>query len=111
MDNLTKWSYRVGLFSALCMTIGALCLALLDVIAPTESAGNRVVPEAVVGAFAAAFILLGFIVFFGALRKLREVWGPLTARTKLILIGALIATNFFGGYIFFMIYPRIRLRS
>jgi hypothetical protein len=111
MNAMTKWAFRVGLAAGLCAVIGSLCLGILDLVAPSGSGGNREAPESLVGILFVSFILLGFIVFVGAVGKLREIWGPLSQRTRWLLMGILVATNFFGGYVFFMIYPRLHNRT
>lgn len=77
MNNVTKWSYRLGLASGLCALIGGICLTILDAVAPAGTMGNRQAVESVVG----------------------------------ILAIDLIVTSFFGGYIFFLSYSHLRLRS
>lgn len=105
MAAVTKWAFRIGLFSLLGAFIGSMCLAALDLLAPSGTAGNREPAEFVVGILLVIFIGLGFVVFVGALRKLHDVREGLSPTMKAVLIWALVATNFFGGYIFFVVYP------
>jgi len=107
MDVVTKWAFRIGLLAALGVIVGSLCLTALDLIAPNGTGGNRQPAEAVVGALFVVFVALGIFVFISALRKLREVTRNLTPVMKIVAFGALAATNFFGGYIFFLLYPRL----
>lgn len=107
MDVVTRWAFRAGVFCVLGGIIGSLCLAALDLEAPSGTSGNRDAVETVVGALFIIFIGLGFVVFVGALTKVRDVTGQFTPTMKVLVIGALAATNFFGGYIFFLVYPRL----
>lgn len=111
MNVVTRWVFRAGLFSVLCGIIGSLCLAALDFVAPSGTSGNREAVEKVVGALFIIFIGLGFVLFVGALMKVRDVTRRLTPAMKVVVVGALVATNFFGGYVFFLVYPRLVRRE
>lgn len=91
--------------------IGSVCLAALDAILSDGSGGNREAPRLVVGILFVIFIVCGFVVFVGAIRKLNESWGHFSPRTKFLTMGALVATNFFGGYVFFLAYDWIARRE
>ena len=107
MDVLTRWAFRAGLLAGLGGLIGAFCLAALDFVAPSGTAGNREAAETVVGALFFLFIGFGFVVFIGALRRVREVTEHLAPAGKVLVVVALAVTNFFGGYIFFLVYPHL----
>jgi hypothetical protein len=111
MGNLTKWAFRIGSSALLLALIGGFCLAALDAISNDGSDGNREAPRVVVGILFVIFILCGFVVFVGAIRKLRESWHHFSPRTRFLTMGALIATNFFGGYVFFLAYDWIARRE
>ena len=106
MDSLTLWSYRLGLFAAVGLFIGAMSLTALDLVAPAGTSGNRIPAETLTGIFAGAVILFGLIVFVGAIRKVRQM--PLPSGTRILLMCSLVTLNFIGGYLFFLLYPRFR---
>jgi hypothetical protein len=110
MNVVTKWAYRVGLSLGAFSILASITLQLTERPIGSPSLGNRAIPEVAVSTAAIVFILLGFFLFFSAIRKMRENWNRFSPLTRAVTMWALIATNFFGGYIFFFLYGRIQNR-
>jgi hypothetical protein len=102
MSDVTKWAFRIGIFALMLALVGSFCLAALDALAINGGDGNREAPQRVVGILFGIFIGCGFVVFLGAIRKLRESWMHFSPQMKMLAMSALVATNFFGGYVFFL---------
>jgi hypothetical protein len=103
----TKWLLRVGGFCFLFAILEGLVFSVLGIFLPERINAFSSIMDFTVGPLLGIFAVVGFILLVAAAFQLRSDWNAISGDKRGIVAWALIATNLFGAYLYFLVRHRL----